>query len=88
MVRLGMLISLLGTLLMIVGGFSCVALFVYGAYALFAESVNVGLKAIGAAVVAGILIRLLSGMLMAGGGALSVRAAEAAAMRESRGQTS
>lgn len=88
MIRLGMFISLLGTLLMIVGGFSCISLFMYGAYAFFAKSANVGLKAIGVAVVAGILIRLLSGMLMAGGAALSARAAEAAAPRESGGSTS
>ena len=84
MIRFGFLVWLLGTLLLTIGGFSCLLLFLYALYSLFAESIGIGLKAIGAAVVAGIIVWRLSGMLMAGGVAILTRAA-AAQNREHRG---
>lgn len=82
MIRLGMLISFLGMVVMFLGGFASVAIFVYGLYALFAETSGVAFKAIGVAVVLGIVVRIVSGVLMAGGAAMSARAAESAVRRE------
>ncbi len=58
MIRFGMLLSLLGTALMLLGGFFCFALLIYGIYVLFVKSVIIGLIAIGASCVLTFLVRL------------------------------
>ena len=76
MIRLGMLLSFLGTALMLLGGFFCFALLIYGIYVLFVKSVIGGLTAIGASCVLTFLVRLVSGLLIAAGSAMAARAAE------------
>lgn len=62
-----MLFMGLGYLLQFGGGFVLVGVFFYGIYALFAESVTLGLMLIGGAVVGGWVVRIASGLLIAAG---------------------
>lgn len=78
MIRFGVLLSYLGVAVMILGGFTCFALFAYGVYASFAKSITLGLVAIGASTALAILARLCSGLLIAGGASM----VEKSAMRE------
>jgi len=57
----------LGMLLRFVGGFALVGIFVYGVYALFAETIGLGLLLIGASVVGSWVIHLVTGLLMVTG---------------------
>ena len=82
MIRFGMFLTFVGMAIMVLGGFFCFALFVYGIYILFMKSVVGGLIAIGASCVLTFPARLLSGLLMAGGSALAARAAETAGASE------
>jgi len=62
-----MLFMGLGYLLQFGGGLALAGLFFYGIYALFAKSVAVGLMMIGAAVVGGWIVQIVSGLLIAAG---------------------
>lgn len=82
MIRFGLFLSFVGTAVMMLGGFVCFSLFLYGIYALFFKSVVGGLIAIGASCVATFLVRVLSGALIAGGSSIAARAAESMASEE------
>lgn len=62
-----MLFMGLGYLLQFGGGLVLVGVFFYGIYALFAKSVALGLMLIGAAVVGGWVVQIVSGLLIAAG---------------------
>ena len=62
-----MLFMGLGFLLKFGGGFALVGVCIYGIYTLFATSIAVGLMMIGASVVGGWLIQIVSGLLFAAG---------------------
>ncbi len=57
----------IGYLLQIGGGLALTGLFVFGIYTLFATSVAEGLMMIGAAVIGGWMIQIVSGLLFAAG---------------------
>ena len=62
-----MLFMGLGYLLQFGGGLALVGVFFYGIYALFAKSIAGGLMMIGAAVVGGWIIQIVSSLLIAAG---------------------
>lgn len=74
--KFGMLLSGLGYLLMILGGFAVGGLFFYGIYYTLFQSVANGLMLIGASVVGTFVVRLISGLLMAAGTAIGSKAIE------------
>ena len=67
---LGYLLYALGFFLRFVGGIALVGMLVYGVYFLFAKSVLIGLMIIGAFVVGGWVINIVSGLLTVAGGAI------------------
>lgn len=60
-----MVLTALGYLLRFGGSLVIVGVFFYGIYALFAKSIAIGLMMIGAAVVGGWIIQIVSGLLLA-----------------------
>lgn len=66
----GGLLTTIGFLLQVVGGFAVFGLFIYGVYTLFVTSIAVGLMMIGGAVVGAWVVSLVSGLCIAAGDAL------------------
>ena len=62
---LGMVLFGVAFLLKFLGGFLLLGCFLYGIYALFAVSIAFGFMMIGAAVVGGWVISIMSGLLLA-----------------------
>lgn len=74
--KFGMLLSGIGYLLFVLGGFAIGGLFFYGIYYTIFENVGQGLMLIGASVIGTFIVRVASGLLMAGGSAIGAKAVE------------
>ena len=72
----GMLLSGIGFLVFIIGGFSAGSLFFYGIYYMIFRDIANGLMLIGASMVGTFICRFISSLLMAAGSSISTKCLE------------